>query len=115
MVGKDEYVRRVAVTNVVDGDTFDSLVDLGFNVHIRVRFRLYGINCPERKGATKAAGELAREATASLVHGLTVSVRCLKFDKYGRSVARVSLPDGRDLTEVLIAAGHGVPYMEAAT
>lgn len=98
------------ITKVVDGDTFDSLVDLGFEVHKRVRFRLYGVNCPEKTGLTRAAGEAAREATLRLIGGKIVTVQCLKFDKYGRSVARVTIHDGRDLATVLIADGHGVPF-----
>jgi micrococcal nuclease len=106
------FTYSTLITNVVDGDTFDSMVDLGFNVHIRVRFRLYGINCPEMHGPDRADGAAAKLATMNFVMGKTVKVQCLKFDKYGRSVARVTLPNGRDLTTVLIAEGFGVPYME---
>lgn len=106
------FTYSTTITNVVDGDTFDSMVDLGFDVHKRVRFRLYGINCPEKSGATAKAGREAREQTVMRILGRVVTVQCLKFDKYGRSVAKVTLPDGSDLTTVLLAEGFGVPYME---
>ena len=41
-----EYVARI--TAVVDGDTFDADVDLGFRIRVAMRFRLYGIDTPER-------------------------------------------------------------------
>ena len=37
------------VLNVVDGDTFDCMVDLGFSVHLKARVRLYGLNTPESR------------------------------------------------------------------
>ena len=37
------------VLRVVDGDTVDALVDLGFSVHRKIRVRLYGINTPESR------------------------------------------------------------------
>jgi micrococcal nuclease len=44
------------VLNVVDGDTVDLMVDLGFSVHHKIRVRLYGINTPESR--TKDAAEV---------------------------------------------------------
>ena len=41
------YHYNAEVTRVVDGDTVDALVDLGFNTYSKQRIRLYGINTPE--------------------------------------------------------------------
>ena len=39
---------RAKVKRIVDGDTVDFEVDLGFNVNINIRSRLLGVNTPER-------------------------------------------------------------------
>ena len=40
---------KLKVTRVVDGDTVDGLIDLGFNTFVKKRIRLYGINAPETR------------------------------------------------------------------
>ena len=47
---------------VIDGDTLEMLVDLGFRVHYRVRIRLSDVDTPELRGPEKAAGERAKLA-----------------------------------------------------
>ena len=42
------YEYEAEVDRVIDGDTIDFMVDLGFNVHIKIRTRLLGVNTPER-------------------------------------------------------------------
>lgn len=37
------------VLNVVDGDTLDLMIDLGFNIHHKIRVRLFGVNTPESR------------------------------------------------------------------
>lgn len=57
------YEYRADTRRVVDGDTVDVDIDLGFNVWLRnERLRLYGIDTPELKGANKAAGLAAKNA-----------------------------------------------------
>lgn len=57
---------RGKVLKVVDGDTVDILIDLGFEVHRKVRCRLLGVNTPERgkenyKEATNVLARLIQE------------------------------------------------------
>jgi hypothetical protein len=59
------------VLRVVDGDTVDLMVDLGFSVHHKIRVRLYGINTPESRTkdlAEKAMGLKAKEFTKDWLH-----------------------------------------------
>lgn len=42
------YNYKAKISNVVDGDTFDLDIDLGFNIHIHERVRLLGVDCPEK-------------------------------------------------------------------
>lgn len=54
------YVREVK--NVVDGDTIDVVIDLGFNVLFEQRVRLAGIDTPESRTTDKAEKALGLEA-----------------------------------------------------
>ena len=45
----ERFCYNAKVVRVVDGDTIDLLVDLGFSIHHKVRVRLYGINTPESR------------------------------------------------------------------
>lgn len=115
------YKYRALVLRWVDGDTVDALVDLGFRVETRIRFRLYGVNTPERgqplyKEATDHALDLAPI-------GSYVRLRTHGTGKYGRWLAEVfpetasgMYPDreGQSVNESLIAEGLGVPYMGGA-
>lgn len=105
------YFYNAQVTRVIDGDTFEAEVDLGFRLKLGVTVRLYGLNCPELHGATKEAGLAAKARVEQLTAGQRILLESWKLDKYGRSVARVQLPDGRHLTDVLLAEGHGVAYL----
>jgi len=99
-----EYM--VTLVRVVDGDTIEVDLDLGFHVTLRQRCRLYGLNTPER------GQEGYHEATAALVALLApkFSVKSIKpEDKYGRWI--VEIPG---VAESMIASGHAVPYFGGA-
>lgn len=110
------------VLNVVDGDTFDCMVDLGFSVHLKARVRLYGLNTPESRTKDLKEKELGLKAKAFAVDWLTrhpvVYIRTVvdKAEKYGRVLADVySSPDVNDektakLNTDMIEAGHARPY-----
>ena len=112
-----EYQGRVV--NVVDGDTVDLELDLGFGILRRDRFRLLGINAPERRGADKLRGEQATERLRALlasaadgtVHVMTVRD---KKEKYGRYLARIIVQDTmgivQDVADTLLAEGLAEPY-----
>lgn len=102
------FALRGTVTRVVDGDTVDVRLAGG----ARERVRLIGIDTPEvgRCGAaqaTAAARRLAQGARVVLRGDATQATR----DRYGRLLAYVWLPGGRDLGYRLLAAGHGRVYV----
>ena len=84
------YQYKAQVKSVIDADTIDVLIDLGFGVHTMQRLRLYGIDAPEMK---TEAGKVAKEYVKSVLLGADASmfvyVRTLKDkkDKYGRKLA----------------------------
>lgn len=55
------YVYRARVLRVIDGDTVEVEIDLGFSVSMTRKVRLYGIDAPEVRGAEKLRGEEARD------------------------------------------------------
>lgn len=100
------YTYRAAVNRVIDGDTYELLVDLGFFVSIAVRVRLQGANCPELH---TPEGQIARDYVVALLAGREVIVRTEKTPvrSFERYVARVFLGD-TDLAANLIETGHAV-------
>lgn len=111
------YEYRATIVKVIDGDTVEAHVDLGFAVSFVERFRLYGINAPETKGESREDGRAATEFLRTLIakHApdsvLTIHTHKDKREKYGRYLA-VLLAGSLNLNEVMVNAGHAVPYME---
>ena len=81
------YRYRATVTRWIDGDTVDLAVDLGFTVRVAQRFRLDGLDTPEkgRPGATEAR----KFCESAAPPGAEITVESIKTDKYGRYLARI--------------------------
>jgi micrococcal nuclease len=78
------YLYRAVVVRVVDGDTIDVDIDLGFYVWIRKqRIRLLGIDAPKQKGETRPEGLAATEHLQSLIEGERIILRTVKGDDGG--------------------------------
>jgi micrococcal nuclease len=110
-----QYTYNAVVERVVDGDTLDLAVDLGFKVQVRERFRLFGIDTPEVFGKSKSPeGEAASAYLKALLPvGTRVLVETVKgTEKYGRWLAMVYLPDSKTpVNTMLIDAGHAKTYI----
>ena len=106
------YEYRCQLERVIDGDTVDLTIDLGFNTFRREKIRLLGINTPEKKGPTAAAAERAAAVLFDLLKGkpLTVQTKKDKHDKYGRMLGTL-WAGGRNANQALIEGGYAVPYM----
>jgi len=94
------YVYRVLdVTKVIDGDTVDLLVDLGFRVCVNQRFRLLGVNTPEIYRPVSEQEKLAGLKCKTyleeclLVHRSTLVVKSYKTDVYGRYLGEIFYKD----------------------
>ncbi len=91
-----EFIYKItAVEKVVDGDTIDAVIDLGFDVGLRTRIRLLGMDTPEsrtRDLEEKFYGKLSSSALKSWVHWAVVSdrddieiqLRCPEEDSRGK-------------------------------
>jgi micrococcal nuclease len=111
------YVKKV--TKVVDGDTIDVDIDLGFDISFSSRVRLAGIDTPESRTSDKFEKSLGLEAKAYLKHAIDaaqkVVIKTEKMDsseKYGRILGWVFL-DGseKSLNEMMIEDGYAWGYM----
>jgi micrococcal nuclease len=97
------------VTSWHDGDTVTVVRGAWPGVTLEgERVRVEGMNAPE---LAAAGGAAARDYAASLAPpGSMVVLTATHQEKYGRLLARVTLPDGRDLSQVMIDTGHAVYY-----
>ena len=90
------WIYNAEVKKVIDGDTFDIVIDLGFDTLKKGRVRLYGVNTPESRTSNveeKKMGLAAKEFTdqwlSSANHKVKIETIIDKNEKYGRVLARV--------------------------
>ncbi len=103
------------VIRVVDGDTLEVRAEIWVAQTVVTFVRLAGIDAPELRGACGGERTLAAAATERLRGLLPPGARLLLHEvehgKFaGRVIARVTLPDGRDLGAGLLLAGLAQPY-----
>jgi len=107
------------VKNVVDGDTIDVIIDLGFDILFSSRVRLAGIDTPESRTADKAEKALGIEAKEYLKKQLkdakSVVIRTEKMDsseKYGRILGWVYINgDSESINNKMINDGYAWGYL----
>ena len=103
------------VTKIVDGDTFDCILDLGFDVLLEGRVRMLGIDTPEsrtRDLEEKAYGLLAKEWLVDHMKGEDIIVQTVvdnEKGKFGRILGTV-IVDGTNINDQMISEGHAVKY-----
>ena len=109
----DAFVYQAELERVVDGDTVDVTLDLGFDVKLhKQRVRLHGIDTPEsrtRNLEEKKLGLAAKERLKELCVG-RFKVKSLGKGKYGRVLGIPYTEDGEDICQMLIDEGHAVEY-----
>ena len=107
------------VKNVVDGDTIDVIIDLGFDILFASRVRLAGIDTPESRTTDKAEKALGIEAKEYLKKHLkdakSVVIRTEKMDsseKYGRILGWVYVNgESESLNNKMINDGYAWGYL----
>ena len=112
------FCYNAKVLRVVDGDTIDVNLDLGFDIWHKTRVRLAGIDTPESRINTKryperaqekVMGKAAKERLKELCTG-SFKVKSLGKGKYGRILGVPYTEDGEDICAKLIEEGHAVEY-----
>ena len=119
MADKDPYIYRIkSVGRVVDGDTIDADIDLGFDISLTKRIRLAGIDTPESRTRDLAEKALGFDAKNWLKHRLEdaedIIIRTQLPDsteKYGRIIGQLYI-NGEDasLNNQMITEGYALPY-----
>ena len=109
---------KASLVRVVDGDTIDVDLDLGFGVWLKKqRVRLYGINTPEsrtRDLEEKKRGLAAKDRVIELIENCEeLSIKTIlnkkARGKYGRILADI-MADGINVNQTLVSEGHAVEY-----
>lgn len=108
------HYQVLSVEKVVDGDTVDVILDLGFSLFTKQRVRVLGINTPELKSKDPVEKDRAFAAKAFAEQWFSsgsFSVRTTKDDKYGRILGdfmKEGVP--HSFSECVLKEGHGVVY-----
>ncbi len=108
------YVYNVEVLRVVDADTLDVRLDLGFGIHVTHRLRLVGpageyFDAWETRGVERERGLAAKAYVERLVSrsgGKAVVKTKRETGKFGRYLASVEF-EGADLASLLVQHDHG--------
>ena len=114
------YEYRCKVNRVVDGDTVDVDIDLGFGIVLTdERVRVMGIDTPESRTSDKVEkvfGLASKERLKQLLDKEAILKTEINKDgedmkgKFGRVLGDFLTPNGERVTEILIREGHAVPY-----
>jgi micrococcal nuclease len=107
------------VTNVVDGDTIDVEIDLGFDISFSSRVRLAGIDTPESRTTNKAEKVFGLEAKeyvkSKIKDAKQIVIKTEKMDsseKYGRILGWLFLDGSKvSVNEQMIADGYAWGYL----
>ena len=114
------YEYKVNILKVVDGDTVDVDIDLGFGCWLRnERVRIVGIDTPESRTSDrveKVFGEAAKQRLVSLLSSEAILISQVSKmgenmkGKFGRILGDFKTITGEIVTEVLMKEGHAVAY-----
>ena len=118
----DKYIYKAKLDRVVDGDTVDALIDVGFDIWFKKRIRFKGVDTWEsrtRNLEEKALGLKAKARTKELLEKVSSKsgyfrIKSYGLGKYGRVLADVFIMDKNgkqwNVNETLISEGHAYVY-----
>ena len=116
------YIYKIKLDRVVDGDTIDAYIDLGFDISVKKRIRFIGINTPETRTKDleeKAKGLAAKDRLKSILEGANkIQLNSHGIGKFGRCLGEIHVDvlDGKDcltlvnVNKLLINEGHATEY-----
>ena len=108
------YYYKVEILRVVDGDTVDVRMDLGFNVWHKCRVRLMGINAPEsrtRDLEEKARGLAAKDWLKNILDSAQADIEMQSHGvgKYGRVLGELYINEV-NINQLMVKEGHAKEY-----
>ena len=118
----EKYIYRAKLDRIIDGDTVDALIDVGFDIWFKKRIRFKGIDTREsrtRNLAEKAKGLKAKARTKELLEKVSSKsgyfrLKSYGVGKYGRVLGELFIQDKEgkqwNINETLISEGHAYVY-----
>jgi micrococcal nuclease len=118
----EKYIYRCKLDRVIDGDTVDAMIDVGFDIWIKRRIRFKGMNAWESRTRNlneKALGLAAKKRLIELLTEVSSKPNFFRIKsygegKYGRVLAELFIMDNDgnviNINETLIAEGHAHEY-----
>lgn len=116
MTGLAAMNYAIQLIRVIDGDTIECWIDLGFDVRIKRRVRYLGVDAWETRTKdqeVKAKGVLAKARNLELLKMGKVFIEPDGREKYGRVLARVFVQTKEErlnICDILLREGHANPY-----
>ena len=119
MADKDPYIYRIrTISKVVDGDTIDADIDLGFDISLSKRIRLAGIDTPESRTTNIKEKAMGLESKEWLKHRLEFAKDVLiktelpdSTEKYGRILGNLYVNnEALSLNQQMIDEGYAWEY-----
>ena len=116
------YEYRVSIDRVVDGDTVDCWIDLGYNLKIHKRIRFAGVNAPEtrtRNKEEKKRGLIAKEWLQNKIDpkyigaSKDIILKSYEYGKYGRVIGELFIVSGsrkQSINKMMLAEGLVTEY-----
>ncbi len=118
----DKYIYRAKLDRVVDGDTIDAMIDVGFNIWVKKRIRYKGIDTWESRTRDldeKKLGLAAKARNKELLEKVSEKpgyfrLKSYGVGKYGRVLGEIFIQDAKgkqySINETLISEGHAYVY-----
>ena len=118
----DKYIYRGKLERIVDGDTIDALIDVGFDIWVKKRIRYKGIDTWEsrtRDLEEKKLGLAAKARNKDLLENISSKpgyfrLKSYGVGKYGRVLGEIFIQDANgvqmNINDTLIAEGHAYVY-----
>ena len=119
MTNKDPYIYRIKeIYKVIDGDTIDASIDLGFGIYLTRKIRLAGIDTPESRTTNVKEKIMGLESKDWLKHRVE-NAQCILIktelpdstEKYGRIIGHLFI-NGQEtsLNNQMITSGYALAY-----
>lgn len=103
-----------SVSKVVDGDTVDLTIDVGFYMFTIQRIRIAGVDTPEMASKDETERTVANDAKTFVEkwfsNGKQFTIKTTKDDKYGRMLGEIKNERGECINTLLVEKGYAWPY-----
>lgn len=111
-------VYELITYRVIDGDSIEVTLDLGFNTYKQSSLRVMGINTPEVRTSNeleKEVGKLVAQFVLNQLQDKDLLCQYIKMDKYGGRFNGHLYIDGVSLSDILLDRGYAKPYDGTST